>query len=230
MRLASLALFPLAFACRETVESEDVRTSGIYPEMIVTATGSGRTDVQVRLKVGGSDSNTFLVLTGADELEATVGATTRTLDETSAETYTASFGIDAEDTEVVISLVRGEADEGAPASVVSLPAPFSVSLGDTEYSRAADAVAMTWEPGASGLVDWRMSGPCIHSLGESVPDDGAHTVPAGSIDTFASERNETCTVGVEFTRSRRGSIDSAFTEGGSIVARQIRSDAFSSTP
>jgi hypothetical protein len=230
MRTALLAFFPLVFACRETVESEDVRTSGIYPEMIVTATGSGRTDVQVRLKVGGNDSNTFLVLTGADKLEATVGATTRTLDETSDETYTASFGVDAEDTQVVISLVRGEADEGAPASVVSLPAPFAASLGAAEYSRAADAVAMSWEPGASGLLDWRMSGSCIHALGDSVPDDGTHSLPAGSIDTFDSERNETCTVGVEFTRSRRGNIDSAFTEGGSIVARQVRSDGFTSTP
>jgi hypothetical protein len=230
MRPALLALLPLVFACRETVESEDVRTSGIYPEMLVTATGSGSTNVQVRLKVGGSDSNTFLVLTGADKLEATVGATTRTLDETSAETYTASFGVDAEDTQIVISLVRGVADEGAPASVVSLPAPFTASLDDTEYSRATDAIAMTWEPGASGLVDWRMSGSCIHSLGDSVPDDGAHTLPAGSIDTFESERDDSCTVGVDFTRSRRGSIDSAFTEGGSIIARQIRSAGFTSTP
>ena len=89
---------------------------------------------------------------------------------------------------------------------------------------------MSWEPGASGVVDWRMSGSCVHSLGDSVPDDGTHTVPAGSIDTFDSERNESCTVSVDFTRSRRGSIDSAFTEGGTIVARQIRSDAFTSTP
>ena len=71
MRWMILCLGSLALACSdESVESEDIRTTGIYPEIQVTATGNGSSLVRVRLKVGGSDSNTYLNLTGDDTLSA----------------------------------------------------------------------------------------------------------------------------------------------------------------
>jgi hypothetical protein len=102
MRTMIAAVSLLAFGCTESVESNDVRTSGVYPEIAVTATGNGSSQVRVRLKVGGNNSNTFLDLSGMDRLEATVGDDTNVLDETSSDTYTTTFPTDAEGTEFTI--------------------------------------------------------------------------------------------------------------------------------
>jgi hypothetical protein len=219
-----------AVGCTETVESSDIRTSGIYPEITVEANGSGSSTVTVRLKVGGDDSNTFLELTGDDTLEATVGDDTKTLDETGSYTYRASFPVDAEGTEFVIGFIRGDADDSAPASVVSLPAPFDLSLGATEASRADDDLEFTWDPPGSGNVTWDIEGDCIKHDDGSTPDDGTNTLEAGSIETFDSDKEETCTVDLQVRRQRSGDIDGAFTEGGSIVARHVRTESFTSAP
>jgi hypothetical protein len=225
-------LFPVAllsFACSESVESEDVRTSGIYPEIEVRATGNGSTRVQVRLKVGGDDSNTFLRLTGDDELEATADGQTKRLDG-DGNSYRATFPVDAEGTEFTIAFNRGDADDSAPASVVTLPAPFALSLAESEASREDTDLDYSWEPEASGNIGWELKGDCIISDEGTTPDDGSNTIDAGSIRTFDSEEEESCTVDLTLTRKRNGSIDEAFTEGGSIVALQVRKDSFTSTP
>ena len=231
MKLALVGSLALAaVGCTETVESGDIRTSGIYPEITVEANGSGSSTVTVRLKVGGDDSNTFLELTGGDTLEATVDGDTKTLDETGSYTYRTSFPVDAEGTEFVVSFMRSEADESAPASVVTLPAPFDLELGATEASRADDDLEYTWDPPGSGNVSWDIDGDCIQHDDGSTPDDGANTLAAGSIETFESDAEETCTVDLEVTRQNSGDIDAAFTEDGSIVARHVRTESFTSTP
>jgi hypothetical protein len=230
MRWMVLGLALAAFGCSESVESTDVRTTGIYPEIDVVATGSGSSRVTVRLKVGGRNSNTFLDLTGGDTLEATVDGDTKTLDETSDETYSATFPIDAEGTEFVIAFLRDEEDESAPESTVSMPAPFDLSVDPREASRAADDVELSWDPPGSGDLEFSMSGDCIKSETDDIPDSGSFTITADSVETFESDKDESCTVDVELERSRRGSIDPEFTEGGSIVARHVRGGSFTSTP
>lgn len=225
-----LALAFLALGCTEEVESTDIRTSGIYPEITVTARGNGSSTVEVRLKVGGRNSNTFLDLKGEDTLEATVGDVTRTLDETSGHTYRATFPVDDGGTRFEVAFWRGEEDDSAPLSEVTLPAPFELELETREASRATDDVAFTWEPPAGGSVNWRIEGDCIFSEDGTTPDDGAAIIPREAFDAPSSDEDETCTVQLELTRSRSGSIDPAFTEGGRIVARQVRRTTLTSTP
>jgi hypothetical protein len=138
--------------------------------------------------------------------------------------------VDEEGTEFVLSLLRGKIDDSAPASTVSLPAPFDFSVAPTEASRATEAIDLTWDPPATGNVRWALEGDCIKLASGMTPDDGAHSLAAGAIDTFESDMNESCTVAVDLTRSQSGEIDPAFTEGGSIVARQIRGASFTSNP
>lgn len=222
----------LAFTlgCTQSVESTDIRTTGIYPEITVTATGSGTSKVEVELKVGGSSSNTYLDLTGEDQLKATVAGTAKILDDTGSHTYSASFPVDEEGTEFVISFLRGTIDDSAPASTVSLPAPYDFSVMPTEASRATEAIDLAWEPPATGNVRWGLKGDCVKLASGTTPDDGAHSLPAGTIDTFESDNDKSCTVDIDLTRSQSGEIDPAFTEGGSIVARQVRGASFSSNP
>lgn len=231
LRFCSLVL-ACAFAagCSQSVESTDIRTTGIYPEITVTATGSGTSKVEVQLKVGGSSSNTYLDLTGDDQLKATVAGTAKILDDTGSHTYSASFPVDEEGTEFVISFLRGEIDDSAPASTVSLPAPFTFGVTPTEASRATEAIDLTWDPPATGNVRWGIDGDCIKLDSGSTPDDGAQALPAGTIDTFDSDKDESCTVNVDLTRSSGGEIDPAFSEGGSIEARQVRKASFTSNP
>lgn len=229
MRWMMLACVLGLVGCEESVESTDVRTSGIYPEIAVTANGSGSSQVRVRLKVGGSNSNTFLDLKGGDELQVSVGNETKVLDETSDETYTATFPVDDEGTEFIVSFFRDE-DESAPYSTVVMPAPFDFSIATTEASRADDDVELEWDPTTNGELDLELSGDCIQRDTDEIPDDGAHTLAAGSIETFESDAEETCTVDVTLERARRGDIDPAFTEGGRIEAIQRRAETFTSTP
>jgi hypothetical protein len=230
MRWLVLGSLTAALGCTESVESTDIRTSGIYPEFTVTANGSGSSRVVARLKVGGSKSNTYLDLKGGDELRASVGDETKVLDETSDETYTASFNIDDEGTEFTIGFFRSEEDESAPASVVRLPAPFDMAVEPSEASRATDDIEVSWAPEGDGDIAMHLDGDCIITQSDDVPDDGAHTVSADSIDTFESDEMESCTVEVELERARRGSIDAEFSEGGRIEAIQIRSGSFTSIP
>lgn len=229
LRFAFLPAALLALACTESVESTDVKTTGIYPEIEVVANGNGRSTVTVHLKVGGSNSNTYLNLDGEDTLEVTVDDETKRLDR-SGNGYRATFNVDDEGTEFVVAFLRGEGDTDAPASTVTLPAPFDLELGATEASRADDALEYTWEPAGSGSIGWRLNGDCVKLDSGSTPDDGSNSLAAGEIETFASDKDKTCTVELELTRSRRGSIDSAFTEGGSIVAKHVRKASFTSSP
>ena len=224
----------LALGCTESVESTDIRTSGIYPEIEVTADGSGDSEVRVWLKVGGDDSNTFLDLEGEDTLEVTVDGDTKTMDKSgggNAAPYLATFPVDAEGTEFSIAFLRGEDDDDAPASTVVMPAPFEMMLGATEVSRASDDLEYTWDPpGDSGSLDWHWNGPCVMLDSGTTPDDGMNTITAGDIETTESKMDESCSVQLELSRSQDGNIDSAFSEGGSIVAKHIRNDSFTSTP
>lgn len=228
--LGVFGLVILALGCKESVESTDIRTTGIYPEITVEAEGNGSSTVTVKLKVGGSNSNTFLDLTGGDTLEATVEGETKTLRETSDEVYSASFPVDAEGTEFLIAFLRTEEDESAPASVVELPAPFELEVAPREASRATDDVELSWDPPGSGDLDWDMSGECIRRQFDELPDDGTHVITADSIETSELDKDDSCTVTVQLERSQRGGIDEAFTEGGRIVAIQRRRGSFTSTP
>lgn len=230
LRFAFLPAALFALACTESVESTDIRTTGIYPEIEVVATGNGRSDVSVWLKTGGSKSNTYLDLKGEDTLEVTVDGDTKTMDQ-SGDEYVASFDVDAGGTEFTIAFLRGDEDENAPASVVSLPEPFDMALGVTTASRADDALEYTWEPAGDGDVNWSLSGDCVSSDIGKTPDDGTNSIAAGEIEPkFDSDAEKSCSAKLALERAQRGTIDSAFTEGGSIVAKQVRNDSFTSTP
>jgi len=217
----------LAAGCRQHVESTDIRTSGIYPDIDVSADGSGSTRVKVRLKVGGPASNTVLDLIGDDRLTATAGGVTKTLDGSSGGSYSATFPTDAAGP-IVIAFLRGADDDSAPATTVDLPAPFSVTLASRELSRATDDLAFTWTPPGTGDLDAAIVGACVDLVLETIPDDGSATISRDRI--HAADSAAGCTVTLSLARSRSGEVDPAFTEGGSVTARQLREATFTTKP
>lgn len=227
----TLLLLPLtALACTETVESSDVRTSGVFPEFRAVADGSGSTQVRARLKVGGDDSNTYLKLQDGDRIEVSAGGVTRTLSETATHSYTASFDIDDAGTEFTFAFLRSEQDESAPRSVVTLPEPFSLQMTAAEVSRAGGQVGFSWDPPTSGNLHWDVAGDCVWSDQGDTTDDGSHSLSGEDVRAPTSDAAETCPVQLTVQRGRAGSIDAAFSEGGEVAAYQERVQTFTSTP
>jgi hypothetical protein len=229
MKRWTLLVLPALFACTESVESTDVRTSGVYPEFQVVADGSGNTNASARLKVGGNDSNTFLELQGSDVLEVSAKGQTQRMTSSGDHGYGARFAFDEAGTEFVFSFHRGEEDSGAVRSAVTLPEPFALQMGTTAASRASDAVSFTWDPPAGGDVHWDVDGDCVWTDQGSTPDDGSHTLNLSDVRAFGEE-TESCSVRLTVQRSHTGSIDSAFSEGGENRAYQLRVQTFTSTP
>lgn len=228
--LAILLLSGGLAACTETVESTDVRTSGIYPEFSVTADGSGSTVASARFKVGGNDSNTFLDLQGGDRVDVTVGDETKRLDSRGDHRYEATFSVDDPSLEFVFAFMREEQDESAPRSVVSLPIPFTLEMTTTEASRGADAVAFAWDSTTTGEVRWEVDGDCIRGDSGATPDDGEHSLGSDDVRAKLNDEMETCTVRLGLERRSQGTIDPAFTEGGENFGHQERVRSFTSTP
>lgn len=231
MKRWSLLVLPTAlFACVETVESTDVRTSGVYPEFEVVADGSGSSRASARLKVGGDDSNTYLNLQDEDRLEVTVGEETRTLQPSDNQWYSATFQIDAAGTEFSFAFIRGDSDDSAPESTVALPAPFQLEMTTPEASRASDNVAFTWDPPANGELHWNFSGDCVWTEHGVTADDGSHDIPRDEMQTHSDDADQSCAVELTVERMTSGNIDPAFTEGGRAIAYQRRIQSFTSTP
>lgn len=224
-------MLPLAaLACTETVESSDVRTSGVFPEFRAVADGTGSTQVSARLKVGGNDSNTYLELQDGDRIEVSANGETRTLNETDTHSYTARFDVDASGTEFVFAFLRSEQDESAPRSIVTLPEPFSLQMTASEVSRASGQVGFSWDPPASGSLHWDLAGDCVWADQGDTADDGSHSLGADDVRSPTTDADKTCDVQLTVQRGLGGSIDPAFTEGGENRAYQERVQSFTSTP
>lgn len=234
----------LLFAC-ETVDSPNVRTDGIYADYIATADGSGRTRLEANLRVGGARSNTFLELIDGDKLMADHDGSVQQMDKRSsvfgAVTYASDFDVDAKDTKFRIGFERQPHDDfeaecrggGAPDSFATLPAPFTLSNpeADRSFSRRADNITVSWDRADDGdSMRVEVHGDCLRDESFEVSDDsGQFVIAAGRLETVSDE-DPTCRATIEVLRLRPGTIDSAFGEGGTFVARQVRTVRVKSRP
>lgn len=236
-RCSLLAVFStavLASACSE-LDSEDVLTTGVSPDFKVESAGNGDSTVSARLHAGRS-SLTYLQLTGDDNLTAKVGEETKDLTKTSgvdfnAPSYSADFAVDAAETEFTIAFVR-TVDAGAPASTVKMPAPYepTAPAEGAELSRENDDLVLTINEAAADPTTIQILGECIKSVDASIAaGETSVTIAKGTFvppedgESEEDPETKTCSVSVAFTRSRSGTLDPAFTEGGSITASQRRS-------
>jgi hypothetical protein len=228
-------------ACKdETVDSEDIRTTGMWAHFDVLATGNAKATATGQLRVGG-DSGTLVVLTGQDKLVCSAADATKALAK-DGDYYKATFNGDAGDTEFVFAFNRGDEDEAAPSSVVKLPDPFTITgpAATEQVSRAA-SVTLTWETSTTkDPTTWKLDGACLFETKGTVPDDGTLTLAGSDYNTTPSADNaatdpnddsENCTVTLCIEKKRRGTLDAAFTkEGGEIYAIQHRCTKFVSIP
>jgi hypothetical protein len=221
----------LLTGCTETIDSKNLRTQGIAAIIRATATSDSETTVRATLKAGGDESNTYVALGGGDRIFATGGDKRVEMQTQSTGVYEAEFAMGAANTPFGVDLQR-EADDSAPNSTGTLPAPFQItSLGNEPISRASNLV-IQWTPATDGdAMHIHLDGNCIFFENIDVPgDSGTHTIPADKLRPTNSMMPGSCDVKVEITRSRNGKADTTFDSESSFVLEQVRTTSFTSVP
>lgn len=221
----------LAMGCsKETTSSSNIKTGGIAALIDVYADDDDTATVHVKLVVGGSDSNTYVDLTGGDRLIATADdGDPVELEAVDPGIYEAEFSGVGEDTEFAVTLER-EDDDTASANSGKLPAPFTLDEPASDLSRKDDDLEVTWTPESSDDLHVAFDGDCIFDNDHDISDTGSYTVEAGSLDSTGGDKPETCDIKVTLDRTREGSADSKFDRESWFKLHQRRAAKFTSNP
>jgi hypothetical protein len=236
LRIAALGA-PIALAACTDLQSSNLKTSGMSAHMTVVSDGSGQTTATAWLHVDNNITD-FVTLSSGDSLTTTAASVTQSMSEDNIlndVSYTTTFSNEsASGTVYTVDLHRTN-DTSAPDSTCTLPAPFTVSApaAGMTLSRASD-IAVTYGPASTNdSVTYSLSGSCIDgpsdvSLGG---DPGTFTISHASI-TLPADASPTqpCMATLSITRSRTGTIDPAFGNGGDITCTQSRTVTFTLTP
>ncbi len=219
----------LAVGCAD-VDSNDVLTSGMWANISVEADGGGTSQVSAVLKVGGGDSNTYVELSGDDQLTATLGEEEQVMTEQvlgDYHRYITTFQSDAPGQAYTVSFTRS-LDEGAPESVVDLPEPFEILEVDVSHFNATEDIHIAWDPsGSDDFMELGAEGDCIWPYFQDLEGDtGSAVIPAGSIEQVGDELEVSCEVTYTVVRWKNGDLDLGYGDGGVITGRQVRDTAY----
>lgn len=244
-RLAVLALAcataaPLV-ACSSR-SADDFGTDEFYASISVSESGGGMADTSVSFTTG-PFSLEFIDLTDEDTLTVTHGEQSAQLEEfrfLGSVSYSAN--LDETEGEAFVVALSREADDGAPATTITLPGPFTLSGVDDGdgLSRENDAVTVEWTSATeSGGYQVRFSGDCIDDVERALDADATSvTLAAGTlVKREPTEREQEdgvavpdeCTVSVSVTRELAGVLDAAYAGGGA-SGRRVRSTSFTTKP
>ena len=222
----------------QKVGSDSIKTSGMYAELSVSASGDGSSHVRAALRVGGPLSNTFVDLQSGDSFSASFNGMTQTLTRTpellGAVSFTGTFTGDTPGMPFTIALTRAS-DVSAPSSTTVLPAKFTVMApaANAVISRA-QAFPITWDASGSAageLMDITLNGSCVQLLLKgSQTDNGQATVMANELKAAVGSEQSTCPVTVTVTRKHSGTVDKAYGDGGAFNGLQQVTTTISSTP
>jgi hypothetical protein len=233
MRGLAAALVVVATACTP-VDSNTVHTRDLRADIMVVADGSGAAAVYAWLfshRRGDPPLNQDTIrLVDGDTISATSRDRTVAMQQSDLVVeyrYDATFDSADSGQTFEIALDR-EADASAPHSIAVLPAPFAITLPAT-FSRSAP-LTISWSPsGSADPITVHFSGCAGAQLGP-YPDTGSATFPAGAIPAGSGHANATCDLAVAIDRTRSGTLDPAYGQGGSIVGTQERDASITSTP
>lgn len=233
MRILTVpAALLLGVACTD-IDSEDLLTSGMSAAITVTARGDGNADADAILRAGGVTSTTFVALTADDELTVAAGdAAPVPLEEYeigALHGYHATMTGDEPGVTYTVALTR-TVDAGAPSTTIELPAGFEISAPAANFSRAA-AFTLDWTPASTTEpMEITASGDCVNLYVNTVEaDTGTFTIPAGAL-TEIDGGTQNCEVTFTLRRTKDGSLDVAYGEGGSALGIQQREVTSTSAP
>lgn len=234
--IAKLSLFAVlvagAPACKVT-DSDNILTNGMYADIKATAEGTGSTTVSATLFLGPPSDLIFVSLEGGDRLIAHYADEAKTMSEQiilNIVSHFATFDVDQEGDEFEVEF-RRDVDAGAPRTLVTLPAPFTLGSVPASVSRA-QAFGVNWTGVGTDAMRWAADGSCIESASGSIASgSGSVTMPAGTFRKVPGNNvPDSCNVRVSIVRERDGQLDRAYGEGGVARGVQSRTVMFMSTP
>ncbi len=211
-----------AVACTD-VKSEEVTTAGMYLDYTVVTEGEGTgSNVNTLLRVGGLTSTTYVDLSAGDQLTVAVAAEEAVLSQVSlgvVHSYTQRFEADTEGSEFTLSFDRVD-QTGAPESIASLPAPFTVTMPevDSTFSRSNDTgeIVVAWDNQSDDRVNITVHGDCFASYFALNEDDAStHTIPLSYFKDNEYDSASSCTAEIAVERLRTGTVDPEFSDGQS---------------
>jgi len=236
LRFTALATMLLIGTGCSKVDSEHVSTSGMSAEIDVTGRSDGTTEVETRIKTGsGVPFQPDVELTGGDYLQVSAGGQTQRMTAItyvfSGVYYVADLDFNDTNTEFVVGLIR-PSNTNAPNSRVTAPSRFVIEAPlTTDAFRRGENIALVWSPAEPlATMDLETALDCENAAGErettrrfftSIADSGRHVQAVNELLAQISRIAPTrCTATATLNRSREGTLDPAFGEGGRIRAHQ----------
>lgn len=256
MKGKSLILSAVAFALiqgcsSESTNSDNVKTEGIWAGISVLNEGSFN-NINVEFNVGGRNG-TNLILTGNDQVTASLGDTTIVLskdDDFFDVDYEGAIPNSEQNNQFIIALNRPN-DTSAPNSRVTMPRPFSIIYPgeDMVFTQLAD-IGVYWDVNRQQVRQQKSSvvandSPAVpqmelfqsascktsadetvsFSLTETVDDSGRYT--SSFLSTIEGvDWSKGCDLTFSLERKEFGDLDSAYQQGGFIRAIQKRTVKF----
>ena len=226
------ALLAIVAGCTST-ESARVLTAEIHAMIEASTKGDGKTDVSATLFVGQPINLNYVQLTGDDQLLAKTSSQTKQLVESeilNSISHRATVDGDAEGAQIEVVFDRA-VDDGAPSSIATLPAKFSLGAAPATASRGAP-LTLTWSPaGTTDQMSWEAKGSCIEDEAQPITGDtGTVTIEAGALTKRAGAMTpDNCDVTWTIKRKRAGTLDSHY-KAGTVFGVQYRSATVPSTP
>lgn len=224
------------------VDSEDIRSSGFYAEMMVQSSESDRAEVLVDLRLGDEYDSDRIVLSEGERLTATANGVTQELTKGDAY-YQTTFDSDIGSYDVIISLERSYG--------ISMPSSVVTHLGDLTINTPSegdvftigDVVNFTWTPPEENVeTSFILYADCYLKELTSEGDNKQITLTDGFItkDNITSynlnvaallmndsrylqiEKSMPCETRVYLERTREGDLDPGYGKGGYIKSEQYR--------
>jgi len=235
--VAAISLISI-IGCGESTESENINTAGMWVKMKADGRGDGFTRVVVELNVGG-EFGTNVELSSGEYLEVTAaGSTERMVEDTDVLDidYQAYMDTNVSDTRFQISFYRNNG-ENIVDSYANLPTAFEITAPlSNDIFTLEDSVDLYWTPERDNeSIRLYSSVTCKNSDGHNlsnstssyVDDTGMYSVDISQFDMFANgttglDYSQPCNMSFTLEREAFGSVDTAFSEGGTFKATQER--------
>ncbi|MDQ6983849.1 MAG: hypothetical protein Q9M44_03955 [Ghiorsea sp.] len=232
-RIHLLLIAALFISSGCTVDSSDIKTSGMDATITVSSTGSNSTSVNVSL-ISGSDD---VKLIDGDVLVSTRDGVRKTLSKLSSGSYETTF---SSDTSAAYTIELQRPNDPNASSSVNLPAPFSITAPTKNQLFASGTnVDVQWTPAISSVLDYAYSTSCTDTAGGSVQKsdtisvvgiNGGYTIASANLLPTGIDPNITCVCNVNLIRQVQGTISPALKSGSTITASQTRNISFLINP
>jgi hypothetical protein len=229
--LLGVGFSSIAGCATEDVNSDAIRTQGMFVDAVAVAPGDATTIVRVHVTVGGDDG-TEVNLVPPDTLVAVVDEMSSTFEARGDGRYEVTLNGDGAN-EIEVRLERGADNDSAGVRGL-MPEPFAMQLSTDASSGIARGlpIVAVWEPPGSAQtsIQWSVDGDCIWAESGTTPDDGTMTLNPESLQVRGTRAGEECEVLLTLDRVNFGNVDAIFVPGTAFQMIQRRAVRFISTP